>query len=332
MKTKPYKRACFALGLMLFAQAARLCAAIDIQFDYTYDTNSFFVGHPDRQSVLNAAALTYESRLADTLLSITPTQTNTWSAIFNNPSDGTQLNISNLAIGQNVILVFVGAQQLGSTLGMGGPGGFSANGTQTFINAVKARGQSGALSQTPTDFGPWGGAMTFDIDANWYFGSGNLPGNNDFYSVAVHELGHLFGIGTAAAWTNQISGTQFNGPKATQANGGTPPPLSADLAHWANGTMSTIFNTSTAQETAMDPSLTVGTRKEFTTLDYAALGDIGWQVVPEPSVSALLALAGIVVVIARGRARQFSAVPVWLRSCSRVSDPGSAANLSDQGH
>lgn len=44
----------------------------------------------------------------------------------------------------------------------------------------------------------------------------------------------------------------------------------------------------------MDPDLTVGTRKYFTELDFAAMQDIGWQVtaVPEADTWAML-LAGL---------------------------------------
>lgn len=301
MKTKLYRRAWLALCVFLFAQATRLDAAIDIQFDLTYDSNSFFVGHADRVSILNTAASRFEDRLTDTLLGIQPGAAggnagNTWTAIVDNPSTGVDLNLTDMTIGQNVVVVFVGARQLGtSTLGIGGPGGFSASGTQSFLNTVAARGQSGALQQTATDFGPWGGALTFDVDANWYFGTGSMSGKSDFFSVVLHELGHLLGIGTAESWDNQITGSQFTGPKATQANGGLRASISADGGHWAEGTTSTVFGTSTMQEAAMDPTILVGTRKDFTTLDYAGLGDIGWQVVPEPSTFALLALAGVFI-------------------------------------
>jgi hypothetical protein len=36
------------------------------------------------------------------------------------------------------------------------------------------------------------------------------------------------------------------------------------------------------QEAAMDPSITVGTRKLFTDLDYAGLADVGWETAAVP--------------------------------------------------
>ncbi|HMP05649.1 MAG TPA: dockerin type I domain-containing protein, partial [Lacipirellulaceae bacterium] len=40
--------------------------------------------------------------------------------------------------------------------------------------------------------------------------------------------------------------------------------------------------TNTVQEAAMDPEITVGTRKLLTSLDAAALADIGWSIVEPP--------------------------------------------------
>jgi MYXO-CTERM domain-containing protein len=42
--------------------------------------------------------------------------------------------------------------------------------------------------------------------------------------------------------------------------------------------MSRVFGTNTPQEAALDPEITNGTRKEFTSLDGAGLTDIGWSV------------------------------------------------------
>jgi len=263
-------------------------AGLDIQFDFTYDTGSFFTGHADRISLLNSAAAVFETRLTDTLTAITPGGSNSWTATFLNPTTNATVNVSNLSISTGVVVVYVGARQLGtSTLGIGGPGGWSANGSPGWLNTLEGRGQAGALQTTPTDFGPWGGALTFDVDAAWYFGAGGLSGKDDFLSVATHELGHLLGFGTAGAWNAKVSGTTFTGNFSKAANGGIQAGLSGDLGHWADGTMSTVFGTSTVQEAAMNPTVTVGTQKFFTALDFAGLQDVGGTVVPEPNTSAL---------------------------------------------
>ncbi|MGB8166535.1 MAG: matrixin family metalloprotease [Chthoniobacteraceae bacterium] len=290
----------FRIGLAcaaIFLAALSPSRALDIQFDYTYDTGNFFVGHADRQSVLNAAAAVFELRFTDTLAAITPSGALTWSADFDNPSTGTAVSVNNLSLGQGVLKVYVGAMQLGSgTLGIGGPGGYHVGGSGTaeevmaWGDTVVARGQAGALAATPTDFGPWGGAITFDVDGNWYFGTGSLAGKDDFLSVATHELGHLLGFGTADSWLALEVRSKFTGTHATAANGGIQAGISGD-GHWAAGTMSTVFGASSAQEVAMDPSITVGTQKYFTTLDFAGMQDIGWTLVPEPTAPSLFAVA-----------------------------------------
>lgn len=270
--------------------------ALDIQFDYTYDTSSFFVGHADRQNLLESAAAVFELRFGDTLAAITPATGRSWTADFDHPGTGEEMSLSNLSIAEGVVKIYVGAMQLGtSTLGQGGPGGYHVSGTpsptlQQWFDTVAARGQSGALAATPTDFGPWGGSLTFDIDANWYFGTGSLSGKNDFLSVATHELGHLFGIGTSGSWLTKIEGSKFTGANATAANDNIQVSLSGS-GHWASDTMSTVYGTTTPQEAAMDPSITVGTQKFFTRLDFAGMQDIGWTLIPEPSSALLLGIA-----------------------------------------
>src|SRR5690606_8940405 len=94
---------------------------------------------------------------------------------------------------------------------------------------VATRGETGADA---TDFGPWGGAITFDAAINidsesfdWHFGettAGLDDTKYDFLSVAVHELAHLLGFGTAESWQNllvpgAVSGTPGTG-NATRQN------------------------------------------------------------------------------------------------------------------
>jgi hypothetical protein len=304
----------------LLSAAASPVQALDIQFDYSFDTNNFFVGHLDRQAVLEAAAHVFESRLKDVLTGITPSGSNTWNAIFERPDTGASQSVVNPTIPAGVLRVYAGGRLLpGNTLGIGGTGGFSVSGTQAFVDTVRARGQAGALLATSkTDFGPWGGSITFDLDASWYFDPDPLtlevfPGQNDFYSVAVHELAHLLGFGTSDSWRTFVSGSVFTGPVSRAENGGVNVPLSAEGGHWADGTMDRVATPVmlALQETAMDPSLLQGTRKYFTELDYAGLDDLGWQVaVPEPGVGGLLAVGGAMALGWRRRgARRENGMP-----------------------
>lgn len=77
--------------------------ALDIQFDYSFDTNNFFVGHLDRQMVLEAAAQVFESRLTDALTGITPGGGNTWTARFDRPDTGAEATAVNPTIAPGVL-------------------------------------------------------------------------------------------------------------------------------------------------------------------------------------------------------------------------------------
>ena len=90
----------------------------------------------------------------------------------------------------------------------------------------------------------------------------NLDGGEvDFYSVAVHEIAHVLGVGTSDAWSNNVTGGQFTGENAVAVNGGNIT-LVGDDAHWAEGVSSFVAGTNAPQETSFDPTITDGTRKE----------------------------------------------------------------------
>ena len=77
--------------------------------------------------------------------------------------------------------------------------------------------------------------------------------------------------------------------------------VNANGDHIASGLMSTRISDGGAQEAVMDPSITTGTRKSLTQLDLAFLKDLGYTVVPEPSVSFLALSAGLLIFSARRR-------------------------------
>ena len=180
-------------------------AQVTITFDYRFDANNFFSGHSDRQATLQAAANALQSRMADTLSAISPGGGNTWTATFSNPASGNPNNFTDLNVAANTIVIFAGGRNLpGNILGQGGPGGFSGSGSAGWVNTLQTRGESGAPL---TDFGPWGGSLSFSTSVSWYFDNDpstveSFPSQNDFYSVAIHELGHTLGIGTAQSWNN----------------------------------------------------------------------------------------------------------------------------------
>ncbi len=254
---------------------------LTMRIDYTYDTTNFFGVGSQARATMEAAAGFYSDVLMDTLAGITPSGGNTWTQTFTRPDTGASTSVVNPTILPDEFVVFVGARELGgSTLGLAGPGAFSVSGSSGWVNTVVHRGEGVTTGAGATDFARWGGQSAFDITTNWHRGLTTLPtgSQSDLLSVALHELGHVLGVGLADSWDNLIAGTSFNGPKSVAANGGVAPQVTADFGHWANGTQSCLCCTNVMQETAMDPSIFIGTRKLMTKLDLAGLDDLGWEV------------------------------------------------------
>lgn len=293
-----------SLGFLLGAYTIST-HAITIELDYSYDVGGFF--NPARKALMDSAASYFQNQISDTLSAITPSVSDHWTVSFYDPSTGSQTTVANPTIASDTLRVYVGARSMvGGTLGVGGFGGVaSGSGSGAFINSINTRGQTGATasSLTSTDFAPWGGSISFNSSATWYFDSDpstkeSFVGQNDFYSVALHELGHLLGIGTAPSFMHDVNGShQFTGANAVASYGGNVP-LESDDGHFQEGTTSVLPGTATSQEVALDPTITVGTRKEMTELDLATLKDIGWQVasVPEPAEAVLFGLGALACV------------------------------------
>jgi hypothetical protein len=301
-----------SVALCLAVQPA---AAITIQLDYSYDTSNFFgSGNPSgaqAKAALEAAASYYSTILTDSFSIIqTPATLHSsqfngvwtwhWSENFKNPTTNSDVVVNDPTVAANQYVIYVGARSLDVGIaGFGGPGGsnfsstptgqFSpAEGNQgnattaTFQNQVQLRGQA-------SGFARWGGTISFDNDGSttWFFNQLGTPSGNvtDFYSVALHELGHTLGFGEITAgsvWNTFVSSPNFIGVNAENQNGGNKVQLSPSLDHWAAGTPSVVYGTSVQQEALMDPDILVGTRKKVTALDAAALQDIGWSLGPPP--------------------------------------------------
>ncbi len=237
--------------------------SFEITFDYRFDTIGFFAA-PQRRTALEAAAGEWEAVIGDEFndvpagvsFSVTnpETQSATLGMVLTDPIDD--------------LIIFVGSQSLqGETLAFGGPSGFSALG-----DAFQSRVSNNFRGSGPvSDFEPWAGAVTFDRDANWNFSlAGPVSDQDDFLSVAVHEIGHVLGIGTSAAFDVLVSDGSFRGANAMALNGGAPVPLDNDGGHIDDG-----FDKGNA---ALSPTLATGTRKLLSETDKAILADIGYEV------------------------------------------------------
>jgi hypothetical protein len=229
----------------------RVLCSVGIYFDYSRDTNHFFVGHPDRIALLNQAATTITSRLTDTSPAVTV------STDLQDPAaaQGTTFHVNDLSVPAGQLVVYVG-------------------GTTTFDANHVGEGYWNAFNGSL----PWGGVVQFNMNTNWYFGFAPINHNYnsqqvDFLTMAEHELGHVLGIGSFPGWTQWLHGNLFFGP-AAMAEYGMPVP--ADTGH---------FNQNVLDHGApvtMKPTTPAGVRNEFTALDYAALQDVGWHVAPVP--------------------------------------------------
>ncbi|MEM9057324.1 MAG: PEP-CTERM sorting domain-containing protein [Pseudomonadota bacterium] len=291
------------LGALLAVPAA----ALNIEFDYSLDDG--FFDDPERRASLEQAAAFYEG-FADTLTPITVGDGNSWQVAINNPSNlGSFEVLENREVADDTVVIYVGASFFGgSGLGFATTGTIvDITGSADFENAILTRGQENALGPEATDYGIWGGAISFNSTRDWYFGAdaaGLGAGQNDFLTTATHEIAHVLGFGSADSWfaqivENMLGELAFEGPLSSAEFGG-PVPLE-NSAHWLEGTMSLVDGM--LQETLMDPSTPSGVRQLPTLLDYAGLADIGWEITPVPAPAAILLLGSSLLSLAARRGR-----------------------------
>ena len=97
-------------------------------------------------------------------------------------------------------------------------------------------------------------------------------------SFAIPELIHLLGFGISRSFDTHV-GTlhRFIGPEAVSVGSSTNPSLTLDEvdAHWKSGTKG-VWNGIT-QEALLAPGIFPGRRTYMSSLDRAALRDIGWE-------------------------------------------------------
>jgi hypothetical protein len=320
-----------AVGLFVagLAVSSGPAAALDIVIDYSTDDSYFFTLNPDAALALEAAASDLEDAILTTLAPVRDvvvgtgplgaTTTIDFSQQASDPATGGTFTVQDITQALDVVTVFAGSRPLTApTVGRGGPAGTGYNSsssglTQSSIDQARADAAANAEDNLTRGGGPiYGqldldgnafntglirGSITFDPDTNWDYGlDANVDaGRVDFYSVALHELIHVLGIGTSASWVANTSGDDWTGDAVIALLGDGDGIIDADDAHFINGLTGTSIVTGQSQQVVMDPSITTGTRLTLTDVDLAALRDIGWAVVPEPATAALLALGGVAI-------------------------------------
>ena len=146
-----------------------------------------------------------------------------------------------------------------------------------------------------SNFEPWAGTISFNSQINWDFSLENPSQNKvDFISVALHEIGHVLGIGTSPIFDSLGAGASFEGVNALKVNNGNPIPLEQDLGHVKEG-----FAGNTV---LLDPNKNNG-RNLPTDIDLALLADIGYEIngfvaqgsIPEVATSAGETIFGSII-------------------------------------
>ena len=319
------------LGLLF---QIRIADAINITVDYRYDSNYFFdpatTSGQQARAALQAAASRFSEIITTSLGAVDLNDDNLDARIgFTHPGNGSSWDVSGavsastdaLAQVQNGTvaeeyrgpwsidadewILYAGAHSIGSA-GFGGTG-TGLNFTTTFNDGDSVLNRSFRSTGSVNNLPVWGGAITFDNDGdrNWHFDHTTAAPLNalDFYSIALHEIGHVLGLSTNWLEWPEMNNA-YTGPEAIAAynadNGTSLSTLNlqgANNAHWQEGAYdSNIFpganpnlvgtvGLDSPQDLLLEPiaNFTVSVRRfELTNVDVAALRDIGWQTILPP--------------------------------------------------
>ncbi|MEM7759619.1 MAG: hypothetical protein AAF298_16050 [Cyanobacteria bacterium P01_A01_bin.40] len=240
--------------------------SFEIEFDYRFDEANFFT--PERRAILEQAGDIWSSYIQDDFTPI-------------NPGETLPLNINNtqqeitLEEPLDDLLIFVTYSDLSPNENFLAQGSFAANFIVGSDRQERIQG---------SDFEPWLGKIEFNQAAGdkLFFDptpetSNDIPVNQqDFLSLALHEIGHVLGIGTSGAFSDQVDNGQFTGELSVQLNQGNPIPLDDEAGHVAEG-----FTLDPESDALLDQLFSTGERNLPTDLDLAVLADIGYEILAD---------------------------------------------------
>lgn len=248
--------------------------SFDIELDYRFDSTGFF-NNPLHRNALEAAAAIWENLIQDEFDNIPAGIQFT----VENPIDSGRWETVVLNSEIDDLLIFVGTipenGDRGNALALAKFDGLDAAG-----DVFQARISDNFRGTGPvTNFEPWVGTLSFNPNPsfNWFFDptpatDDDIPdGQIDFITVALHEIGHILGIGTAPIFQAIGAGAAFTGPNTVNVNGGVPVPLEPDLIHVGQGV--SIDGQAVLMDRRADFERILPSR-----IDLALLADIGYEI------------------------------------------------------
>lgn len=293
--------------------------SVTIVFDYTYDTNGFFT--PERRALMQKAAEALTSRMRGTRWARVDTTATGghYDLAFIHPTSLAISWNSDVVIPENQITVYVGATHWNNS-----PFTPSTGDATTQLMSIRTvSGGIGDVLTNATQYRPINASITFDLQGiqgfsssitrQWHFDSdGNLNTDDrnptdphyydytDFYTAAIHELGHVLGIHNPnqvafdssfslesdpnyeSAYLGKVQpdgmgGYVFTGSHAKQFyynHVGQNIPLDATKCHWADGVRSVTAAGSTSITHESNQPFRVG----FSELEFGVLQDIGYTI------------------------------------------------------
>ncbi|HBO42922.1 MAG TPA: hypothetical protein DD670_03105 [Planctomycetaceae bacterium] len=324
--------------------------AIQITIDYRYDINHFFDTNPDTtlnpqgvlgaqqaREALTAAAARYSAIITSPLAPVALVDDWTDARIeFVHPGTGASFEVSAAGSAETDIVVlqggaapadeyrngfsldadqwllYAGARSL-ANVATGGTGA-GTNWIDVFDdpNSHLNRGFNVGFGSLPV----WGGEVSFDSDGStqWHFDHTTAAPYDkvDFYSIALHELGHTLGLSTNwRDFKQYVVDSSFTGEHAlgmlNRDNGTsvtTVPLESTTNLHWndnwdGGSYQSYIFGLAdpnlvgtvgidALQDLLMEPIadfvFPTVRRIELTNVDVGGLEDVGWEIVSVPRI------------------------------------------------